>query len=96
MGQQVQQFATVQGNITQLLGNKSAEFFTNSLFFINDGSNDIFDHYCYNETTMFEPELMVTLASNYTDHPTAFYNLGARKFGIVSIPSIGCCPFARL
>ncbi|XP_056169889.1 GDSL esterase/lipase At4g16230-like [Syzygium oleosum] len=96
MTQQVQQFATVQGNITQLLGNKSADFFAHSLFFISIGSNDIFDHHRYNETTMSRLELMATLQSKFTDQLTALYNLGARKFGIVSVPPIGCCPYARL
>ncbi|KAF8012662.1 hypothetical protein BT93_I0730 [Corymbia citriodora subsp. variegata] len=96
MAQQVQQFATVQGNITWLLGqNESAKFFNSSLFFISVGSNDIFDHHIYNRTTVSQPELMASILSNYTAHLTALYNLGARKFGIVSVPPIGCCPFAR-
>ncbi|KAL3723668.1 hypothetical protein ACJRO7_035782 [Eucalyptus globulus] len=97
MVQQVQQFATVQGNITWLLGqNESAKFFNSSLFFISVGSNDIFDHYLYDNATVSQPELMAALQSNYTAHLTALYNLGARKFGIVSIPPVGCCPYARL
>ncbi|KAG6386386.1 hypothetical protein SASPL_155285 [Salvia splendens] len=26
----------------------------------------------------------------------ALYGLGARKFGIISVPPVGCCPFSRL
>ncbi|XP_030466935.1 GDSL esterase/lipase At4g16230-like [Syzygium oleosum] len=97
MEQQVQQFATVQGNITWLLGqNNSAKFFASSLFFISVGSNDIIDHYFYDEATVSQIELMAEIQSNYTAHLTALYNLGARKFGIVSVPPIGCCPFALL
>ncbi|XP_030466922.1 GDSL esterase/lipase At4g16230-like [Syzygium oleosum] len=97
MAQQVQQFATVQGNITQLLDqNKSAEFIAKTLFVISVGSNDIFDHYPYKDTTVSQPELMAAIQSNHTAQLTALYNLGARKFGIVSIPPIGCCPYAQL
>ncbi|KAF8012651.1 hypothetical protein BT93_I0720 [Corymbia citriodora subsp. variegata] len=96
MAEQVQQFAAVQGNITQLLGqNKSAELIAKTLFVISVGSNDIFEHYFYNETTVSQPELMAAIKSNYADQLTALYNLGARKFGIVSAPRIGCCPFAQ-
>ncbi|PKI74444.1 hypothetical protein CRG98_005208 [Punica granatum] len=78
MGQQVQQFQLVQGNITEVLGpDAAAHFLCKSLFLISIGSNDIFDHYRYNRDTNL-------------------FNLGARKFGIVSIPPIGCCPYARL
>lgn len=67
MAQQVQQFATVQGNITQLLGqNKSAEFIVKTLFVISVGSNGIFDHYPYKDTTVSQPELMAAIQSNYT------------------------------
>ncbi|XP_039161317.1 GDSL esterase/lipase At5g55050 [Eucalyptus grandis] len=80
MAQQVQQFATVQGNITWLLGqNESAKFFNSSLFFISVGSNDIFDHYLYDNATVSQPELMAALQSNYTAHLTLqgmIYSLG--------------------
>lgn len=59
IAQQVQQFATAQGNIPQLLGqNKSA---------INIGSNDIFNHHRYNKTTVTQLELMAAIQANYTD-----------------------------
>ncbi|KAL3723670.1 hypothetical protein ACJRO7_035784 [Eucalyptus globulus] len=46
--------------------------FAKSIFFISIGSNDIFDHYHYNESA-------------------ALYNLGGRRFRILSVPPIGCC-----
>lgn len=71
MAQQVQQFATVQGNITWLLGqNNSAKFFASSLFFISVGSNDIIDHYLHDEATVSQLELMAEIQSNYTAHLT--------------------------
>ncbi|KAF8043369.1 hypothetical protein BT93_A1649 [Corymbia citriodora subsp. variegata] len=96
MTQQVQQFATVQSNVTQLLGNNSANFFANSLFLISVGSNDIFDHYYYDEANVTQLQLMANLQSSFSDQLTDLYNLGARKFGIVSVPPVGCCPRARL
>ncbi|XP_030524033.1 GDSL esterase/lipase At1g33811-like [Rhodamnia argentea] len=97
MEQQVALFEVVQAVITLQPGHHaSAEFFAKSLFFMSVGSNDIFDHHDYNETTVSQPELMAALQSNYTAQLTALYDLGAWKFGIVSVPPIGCCPYARL
>lgn len=93
MTQQVQQFAMVQGNITQLLGpEKSAGFITNLLFFISVGSNDIPDHHQYNRTTVSLPQLMAAMQSNFTVQLTNLYNLGAWKFGIIGVPLLGCRP----
>ncbi|XP_030524035.2 GDSL esterase/lipase At4g16230-like [Rhodamnia argentea] len=75
LAQQVQQFATVQGNITGILGqNKSAEFFAGSLFVISIGSNDFFDPILDNETIVPEPDLMAVLRSNYTAQLTVDTN----------------------
>ncbi|XP_030466908.2 GDSL esterase/lipase At4g16230-like [Syzygium oleosum] len=97
MTQQVQQFATVQGNITQLLGqDKSVEFIAESLFFISVGNNDILDHHRSKRTTVSQTQLMEAIRSNFTVQLTNLYNLGARKFGIISVPPLGCCPAARV
>ena len=43
-GKQVQQFAQVRGNITQILGAAKADsFISKAVFLISTGSNDIFD-----------------------------------------------------
>ncbi|KAF8012660.1 hypothetical protein BT93_I0728 [Corymbia citriodora subsp. variegata] len=88
---QVQQFATVRDNITQLLGQeKSADFVAKSLFLISIGSNDILDHHLYNRTTMSLPQLMTAMQL------MNLYSLGARKFGIIGVPLLGCCPTTQV
>nr|GEU48615.1 cation/H(+) antiporter 2-like [Tanacetum cinerariifolium] len=92
--EQIQQFATVQGNITALLGESKADLLLqDSTYIISIGSNDVMT-YIFNKSTT--PELFIaSLTDAFAVHLKDLYNLGARKFGILSIPPIGCCPIAR-
>ncbi|KAI5684036.1 hypothetical protein M9H77_05264 [Catharanthus roseus] len=92
LGQQIQQFAAVQGNITELLGSPKAEnHLANSLYLISVGSNDIFDNANHTNPII----LLSNLTNSYANHLKNLYDLGARKFGIVSVPNIGCIPAIR-
>ncbi|KAJ1376878.1 SGNH hydrolase superfamily [Sesbania bispinosa] len=92
---QVQQFALVRGNITEILGlAKAASFVAKALFLISVGSNDLID-YENNDSGVFhlgKEEHLAVLQLNYYSHIMKLYELGARKFGILSVPPIGCCP----
>lgn len=92
MTQQVQQFAMVRGNITQLLGpEKSAGFIANLLFFISVGSNDIPDHHQYNRTTVSLPQLMAAMQSNFTVQLTVDIELTrVGPFRLTSLQSSLC------
>lgn len=92
MTQQVQQFAMVRGNITQLLGpEKSAGFIANLLFFISVGSNDIPDHHQYNQTTVSLPQLMAAMQSNFTVQLTVDIELTrVGPFRLTSLQSSLC------
>nr|XP_011470894.1 PREDICTED: GDSL esterase/lipase At2g42990-like [Fragaria vesca subsp. vesca] len=99
MGKQVKQFETVRGNITELIGFGGTEFMlSNSLFVISIGSNDLFElvNWYPNITVLEKAEYLVNLKLEYRNHLKDLYNLGARKFGIISVPPIGCCPAARV
>ncbi|PRQ47287.1 putative triacylglycerol lipase [Rosa chinensis] len=93
LGDQVKQFATVRGNITELIGLAATEImFSKSLFVISIGSNDLF------ELVKWHPNI-TSLAKDDdagSVNTIDLYNLGARKFGIISVPPIGCCPAARV
>ncbi|RHN41902.1 putative triacylglycerol lipase [Medicago truncatula] len=93
-GKQVQQFAQVRGNITQILGAAKADsFISKAVFLISTGSNDIFDF--ANNNTEFHvgvEEYLSILQLTYFSHLKNLYELGARKFGILSVAPIGCCP----
>ncbi|KAK3413724.1 hypothetical protein EUGRSUZ_I02286 [Eucalyptus grandis] len=85
MIQQVQQFAIVRGNITQLLGqDKSAEFIAKTLFVISELV-----------IRFVQLHMLTTLPINGMGIP-GFVQLGSLEFRIVSIPQIGCRPSARL
>ncbi|XP_061359904.1 GDSL esterase/lipase At5g55050-like [Gastrolobium bilobum] len=91
---QVQQFALVRGNIREILGPaKAACFVSKALFLISVGSNDLFD-FAGNDSGihMGQEEYLAIIQLNYYSHIVKLYELGARKFGILSVPPIGCCP----
>ncbi|KAK2988254.1 hypothetical protein RJ640_028638 [Escallonia rubra] len=93
LGQQIRQFANVSANIKAVLGLTEADrLISNSIFIISAGSNDIFD----NPPTSISPPVLITeLQSAYAIHLENLHKLGAKKFGIISVPPIGCCPFVR-
>ncbi|KAI4327805.1 hypothetical protein L6164_020223 [Bauhinia variegata] len=95
---QVQQFALVQGNITETLGPKrTAYYLSKALFLISIGANDLFD-YSRNQSgsiRLGKQEYLTALQQNFYVQIKKLYELGARKFGIVGIAAIGCCPAMR-
>ncbi|PRQ23079.1 putative triacylglycerol lipase [Rosa chinensis] len=99
LGNQIQQFAAVRGNFTEIVGFKTTDtVLSKSLFIISIGSNDLFElvEYFPNATDLFKAEHMERLQLTYKNHLKNLYKLGARKFGIISVPPIGCCPYARV
>ncbi|XP_030466898.2 GDSL esterase/lipase At5g55050-like [Syzygium oleosum] len=94
-GEQVEQYATVRNNITELMGtSRGKTMLSNSLFVISVGSNDIFDYFESSQSR--SPEFLVNLGNQYEAHLKNLARLGARRFGIISIPPIGCVPIQRL
>ncbi|KAK9049995.1 hypothetical protein SSX86_031036 [Deinandra increscens subsp. villosa] len=94
MEEQVQQFAAVRGNITAFLGeSKGDSLLQNSMYILSIGGNDIME-YVYTHP-MTPEQFVVNLTNTYAIHLKNLYCKGARKFGIISIPPIGCCPIAR-
>ncbi|KAL7156349.1 hypothetical protein ABFS83_02G003500 [Erythranthe nasuta] len=96
LSKQISQFSTVKENLTALLNLTATEtMLSKSLFFISIGSNDIFGYFM-SKSTVPKDQFISLLISSYSDHITNLYRLGARKFGIISVPPIGCCPSQRL
>ncbi|KAL5557442.1 hypothetical protein UlMin_039678 [Ulmus minor] len=97
LGKQIEQFEIVHGILTEIIGEKAtSRMLANSLFIISVGSNDFFE---FNKTSTTRnlsiEDYMSTLQSTYHDHLQNLFNLGARKFGILGVPPIGCCPARR-
>ncbi|GAY46086.1 hypothetical protein CUMW_094260 [Citrus unshiu] len=94
--EQRKQFKAVHGHLMAALGKSEAKkFLSKSLVFISTASNDIFEYY-HSGSTMPKETFMSTLGLAYEKHLKALLNLGARKFGIISVPPIGCCPSQRI
>ncbi|XP_050227127.1 GDSL esterase/lipase At4g16230-like [Mercurialis annua] len=95
MTKQIQQFATVIGNITAAKGaGHTAKILSKALYIFCFGSNEFFD-YMRNKSTTPKPLLLATVQSAYSDHLKALYKMGGRKFAVLGVPPIGCCPYAR-
>ncbi|KAG0498802.1 hypothetical protein HPP92_003493 [Vanilla planifolia] len=95
---QIQNFATVRSNMTSHLFEAQTNLLlSRSLFLISTGGNDIFGFFSQNlAPNNTEKERFInTLVSTYEYHLQKLYGMGARRFGIVDVPPIGCCPFPR-
>ncbi|KAJ9132674.1 hypothetical protein P3X46_033514 [Hevea brasiliensis] len=94
--EQIGQFSSIYSELVAIKGQASAEvFLSKSLFFISVGSNDIFAYYL-SRSTVPKQEFIATLGFIYDSYLRTLYKLGARKFGIISVPPIGCCPALRI
>ncbi|KAJ4829456.1 hypothetical protein Tsubulata_015708 [Turnera subulata] len=94
----IKQFEIVRENITAELGSEeeTTRLLSQALFIVSDGGND-FAQYIVNLSKPIEwpTDFLEGLASTYQMHLQNLYNLGARKFGIVSIPPVGSTPVLR-
>ncbi|XVF45611.1 hypothetical protein PTKIN_Ptkin02bG0220500 [Pterospermum kingtungense] len=96
MGEQVYQFSTVYNDLLAIKGPAEREkFLAKSLFFISIGSNDIIGNYHSNNSIPKE-QFIPGLVRVYEKYLRSLISLGARKFGIASVPPVGCCPSQRL
>ncbi|CAN6685203.1 unnamed protein product [Malus baccata var. baccata] len=91
--EQIQQFSTVKSNLTAIKGGRRVT--ERSLFFISIGSNDLFGYY-HSNSSIPKKEFLSSLLLAYENHLKGLIHLGARKFGIISIAPIGCCPSQRV
>ncbi|ERM96599.1 GDSL esterase/lipase At5g55050 [Amborella trichopoda] len=95
---QLRHFSAVYKSLTQRLGKvRAEEMLAKSLFVVSVGSNDLFDNFnpFIPKTSAEQDEFIANLTATYKGHLKALYGMGARKFGIISAPPIGCCPQMR-
>uniref|UniRef100_A0A803QC22 GDSL esterase/lipase n=1 Tax=Cannabis sativa TaxID=3483 RepID=A0A803QC22_CANSA len=95
---QVQYYSIVHDKLVQQLGPTSAEqHLSKSLFSIVIGSNDLFGYFgsskLRNRTTPQEyvEEMIVTIKEQLKK----LHSYGARKFVVIGVGPIGCCPAQR-
>uniref|UniRef100_A0ACD5YK98 Uncharacterized protein n=1 Tax=Avena sativa TaxID=4498 RepID=A0ACD5YK98_AVESA len=96
LSKQVELFAATKSKMTtKYPGGRVDARLSKSLFLISDGGNDMFAFISQNRTAAEAPSFYTDLLSNYTKHVQTLYSLGARRFGIVDVPPIGCVPAVR-
>ncbi|XP_038699395.1 GDSL esterase/lipase At5g33370-like [Tripterygium wilfordii] len=87
------------GAYKSLGSSKAKEFLSRSLFLISVGGNDVLDYGRFNNTIggfwVSPLSLIPMLISAYENHLKNLYHLGARRFGVVSMSPLGCCPYVR-
>nr|XP_028949224.1 GDSL esterase/lipase 4-like [Malus domestica] len=93
-GEQFEQFARVHDIISKLQGESGLANISKSLFLFSVGGNDIFEHFLFNNTTSAKV-FIATLMSTYESRLRRLFDLGAKKFGIISVPPVGCVPLQR-
>ncbi|KAM0827110.1 hypothetical protein ACQ4PT_068409 [Festuca glaucescens] len=97
MTQQVAFFAATKSKMIEYSGGEGSvaidKLLSESLFLISSGGNDMFEYLQSFPTP--EPFLYSRLLSNYRKHLNTLYDNGARRFGIVDVPPIGCVPALR-
>uniref|UniRef100_A0ACD5W331 Uncharacterized protein n=1 Tax=Avena sativa TaxID=4498 RepID=A0ACD5W331_AVESA len=99
LAEQVKFFADTKLQMTQYARGKDSgaaldELLAESLFLISAGGNDFFLHIANPDSSdsIFQENLL----SNFTKHVQTLYDLGARRFGIVGVPPVGCVPAVRV
>uniref|UniRef100_A0ACD5TYT4 Uncharacterized protein n=2 Tax=Avena sativa TaxID=4498 RepID=A0ACD5TYT4_AVESA len=96
MAEQVEFFANTKSKMTEYTGGAGSvaisTLLSKSLFLISAGGNDLF-------ITPLIPALFPIfynrLLNSFTRHVQTLYDLGARRFGIIDVPPIGCLPVIR-
>ncbi|KAJ3682595.1 hypothetical protein LUZ60_015168 [Juncus effusus] len=98
MKKQLEMFQEYKSKLIALVGEKKAnDVISKALFILCAGSNDV-NQYFLNFVTMAMVgrkgygEHLKNMASEYVKE---LYNLGARIFGVIGMPPIGCVPFQR-
>ncbi|MCL7029550.1 hypothetical protein MKW94_010412 [Papaver nudicaule] len=95
--QQIRNFQTTLDQITDNLGaDDVAAAIAKCLFFVGMGSNDYLNNYLlpnYPTSRQYNTQQYATfLVQQYTRQLTTLYNLGARRFIISGVGSLGCIP----
>ncbi|KAL5211229.1 hypothetical protein ABZP36_022076 [Zizania latifolia] len=97
---QIEYFAATKSSMMTNGGSNGSsaieELLSKSLFLISDGGNDMFAFIVQKRAASEVPSFYADILSNYTRHIQALYSLGARRFGILDVPPVGCVPSVRV
>ncbi|KAJ3678104.1 hypothetical protein LUZ60_001907 [Juncus effusus] len=98
--EQIKNFETTLDQITDKLGADGVtDALSHCVFFVGMGSNDYLNNYLmpnYNTRNQYNPQQFSDLlVQQYNRQLMSLYNLGARKFIIAGVGSMGCIPNMR-
>ncbi|XP_062217981.1 GDSL esterase/lipase At5g55050-like [Phragmites australis] len=98
MTKQIEYFSDLKDQISTRLGaGRVSALLSKSIFLISAGGNDAFDFFTQNrspDSTTLQ-QFSDAVISTYDSHVKTLYNSGARKFAVINVPLIGCCPYCR-
>ncbi|KQK01993.1 GDSL esterase/lipase At5g55050 [Brachypodium distachyon] len=97
LSQQVEYFAATKLEMTEDNPGDIKHLLSESLFLISAGGNDMFAFLKKNPTPTTEQVVAfyTSLLNKYAQHVRKLYRLGARRFGVLDVPPIGCLPLIR-
>uniref|UniRef100_A0A0E0CDZ9 GDSL esterase/lipase n=1 Tax=Oryza meridionalis TaxID=40149 RepID=A0A0E0CDZ9_9ORYZ len=98
MTKQIEYFSDLRDQISTILSaEKASTLLSKSIFLISAGGNDAFEFFSQNKSpdSMAIQEFCEAFISTYDSHVKTLYNLGARKFAVINVPLLGCCPYLR-
>ncbi|KAM0866486.1 hypothetical protein ACQ4PT_042607 [Festuca glaucescens] len=99
MTKQIEYFSDLKDQMlsTRLSTYRVTALLSKSIFLISAGANDTFDFFSQNtspDCTALQ-QFCEAVVSTYDSHVKTLYNLGARKFAVIDVPMLGCCPYWR-
>ncbi|XP_022724492.1 GDSL esterase/lipase At4g16230-like [Durio zibethinus] len=93
MDEQINNFAKTRQYIISRIGDPAAKgLFTQALYFVAIGANDIFSGEAF---TSANDSYLDHLMSKFKAQLTGLYDLDARKIIVTNAPMVGCTPFER-
>ncbi|KAM0830842.1 hypothetical protein ACQ4PT_065955 [Festuca glaucescens] len=98
MTKQIEYFSDLKDQMAaRLSAERASALLSKSIFLISTGANDAFDFFSQNtspDSTALQ-QFCEAVVSTYDSHVKTLYNIGARKFAVIDVPMIGCCPYWR-
>ncbi|KAJ8427864.1 hypothetical protein Cgig2_015606 [Carnegiea gigantea] len=100
MNKQIEYFATVQGQMVQQLGQAGADkILSKAVIAIVIGSNDILGYFGSSPSGQLKKgtpqEFVDSMIVAIKSQLKSIYDLGGRKFAMIGIGAVGCCPSQR-
>ncbi|GAB2303364.1 hypothetical protein Dimus_037355 [Dionaea muscipula] len=101
MNEQIECFTKVQGQMANQIGESAAQnIVSKSLFVMVIGNNDLLGYFKSNSNSttkaaMDPKQLVDSMIGNLTGQIQRMYDLGARRFAVIGVAPVGCCPSRR-